>query len=279
MVMHLPRPLTCGLQLVDDIVAERQNGVNAAAFTGIHPEWRTRVKSYDDHAGAPHLVPKWQAIDLMKGSLLNLYLSPSDGSVQGEVLRTMRDHDLDMCPACGEAGHPNTLDHYLPKGTYPHFCVTPLNLFPMCDACQSKKGTKTGSPGTPRFFIHPYFDVFVAQQVLRLEVVPPYDKPTFQLLVCPTLAAEEAALVRSHVRELAIEERYAHFFRHQHRRLLRLVGGMRRSGQDVKENLINFKANASYSSENSWEHIFYSAVVEDVDLLDYLVNAELPEYL
>src|SRR3546814_3004594 len=53
-------------------------------------------------------------------------------------------HELNHCPACGEPGTPNTLDHYLPKGRYPHFCVTPLNLFPMCDACQQAKGEKTG---------------------------------------------------------------------------------------------------------------------------------------
>ena len=67
------------------------------------------------------------------------------------MLQSLRNHDLQLCPACGEAGAPNTLDHYLPKGKYPHFCVTPHNLFPMCDACQRRKGDRTGDENNPRF--------------------------------------------------------------------------------------------------------------------------------
>lgn len=277
--MHLPRPQICSFQIVDDIVAERQNGGNAEFFNSIAQQWRAKVEEYVAHGGSPEFVQTWSEINHKKGSFLNLYLSSTEGSVQGDMIALLRDHDLNLCPACGEAGHPNTLDHYLPKGLYPHFCVTPLNLFPMCDACQGEKLAKTGNANTPRFFIHPYFDVFVAQQVIKLTIEPPYDKPTFDLSPCPTLTAGQAALVESHVRELGIEQRYAHFFRSQHRRLLRLVGAMRNSGQNIEANLVTFNAGFTDPSENSWEHVFYSAVLADADMLDYLNNSPLPNYL
>jgi hypothetical protein len=278
MVMSLPQPSICSLQIVDDIVAERQNGVNAVFFNGISQHWRAKVEEYINQSGSPEFVHRWPAIDGHKGSFLNLYSSPSVGSVQGEMLSILRDHDLTICPACGEPGRPITLDHYLPKGKYPHFCVTPLNLFPMCDSCQGEKLEKTGNANTPRFFIHPYFDVFVAQQVIRLAIMPPYNTPTFALLPCPSLTISQSALVVSHVRELGIERRFGHYFRGQYRRLLRLVSELRASGQNIEINLTAFKNMHAEPSVNSWEHVFFSAVLADAELLEFLTNSPLPAY-
>lgn len=140
--MRLTRPTATAfaLQLVDDVVAERQSGKNAAYFAGIAGEWRDRVNAYIDAGGSPAILPTWPVANARTKSFLNLYLAPKKGAAQQAVLDALRDHNLTACPACGEAGRPNTLDHYLPKGEYPHFCITPHNLFPMCDACQKEKG-------------------------------------------------------------------------------------------------------------------------------------------
>lgn len=149
----------------------------------------------------------------------------------------------------------------------------------MCDACQRVKGVKTGSAQYPRFFLHPYFDIFIAEQVLSLEIEPPYETPTFRMFACLHFTVEQNNLVQSHVRELNIEQRYAHFFRSQHRRLLRLVGGMRASGQSVVNGLAAFRLSFDISSKNSWDHVFYSSVLSNFDLIEYLEVGELPGYL
>ncbi|MBU1222965.1 MAG: hypothetical protein KKA22_07385 [Gammaproteobacteria bacterium] len=272
-------PAVDSLQLVTDVVAERANGVNAGFFNGIEQEWRQRVQQYINAAGSPAMVTTWAAAQARKTSFLSLYLAPAENSVQGRMLSAMRQHELTVCPACGELGRPNTLDHYLPKRLYPQFCVTPANLFPMCDACQLAKGEKVGDARTPRFFIHPYFDAFVAEQVLRLEIHAPFDAPTFTLGLVEGLGPSKARLVRSHMRELEIEKRYAGFFRNQHRRLLRLVDAMRVAGQDVQQTLTTFKHGATEPSLNTWEHVFYAAAIDNPDLIDYLTNAQLPQYL
>ena len=277
--MSLPQPRACSLQLVDDVVAERQNGVNADFFNGIHVEWRNRVQAYINAGGSPEIVPSWPAIEDRAGTFQNLYKSPSEGSAQGIVLAELRAHGLVLCPACGEAGAPNTLDHYLPKTSYPHFSVTPLNLFPMCDACQTNKGTKTGSAAEPRFFLHPYFDTFAANQLFQLTVDPPYDAPTFSLSVTPGLRPNQASVVDSHLRELKIAERFSHFFRNQHRLTLRLVFDMRVSGQDVVQGLALFRSMAERKGANFWEHIYYQGVLTNDALVDYLCNDELPDLL
>lgn len=277
--MRLVPPATCSLQMVDDVVAERQAGKNAGFFGGIAADWRARVQSYIDAAGSPEFVKCWPDIEHKKNSFLNLYLSPAEGSVQGAMLDAMRGHELSLCPSCGEPGSPNTLDHYLPKGNYPHFCVTPFNLFPMCDACQTNKKDKTGDAADPRFFLHPYFDVFVVNRVLELSINPPFDTPTFDLRVVAGLPGAQTRLVARHARELKIVPRYGHFFRNEYRRLLRLVHSLRAAELDVEANLKSFQHAAEVPTKNGWQYVFYSAVLANAPLLAYLEEEDLPAFL
>ncbi|MBN5088324.1 hypothetical protein JY460_09460 [Stenotrophomonas maltophilia] len=279
MVMYLARPAFCSLQMVTDVIAQRQGGCNAAFFNGIAAEWHQRVQDYDTHGGAPQHITPWAAIQPRRNTFLNLYLSPATDSVQGPVLQEMRRrHGLNYCPACGEPGKPNTLDHYIPKTLYPHFCITPLNLFPMCDACQDLKDTKTGDAAHPRLFLHPYFDVFVANQVLELVIAAPYDTPTFRLGVHQGLTAPQIALVTCHVRELDIEQRFADYFTGQYVRLLRQARHLRDSGQNVRTVLTGFRDAIAPDGVNVWDHVFYAATVANTALVDYLAEGPLPAF-
>lgn len=62
------------------------------------------------------------------------------------------------CPICG-VGTVTTLDHYLPKTTYPGLALTPLNLVPCCSDCNKKKRDEDVSIHGNET-IHPYFDDF-----------------------------------------------------------------------------------------------------------------------
>lgn len=107
----------------------------------------------------------------------------------------------------------------------------------------------------------------------------PFTTPLFDLQPAPGLTPEQERLVSLHIRELAIVPRYARFFREQFRRLLRLVSKMRASGQDVRASLELFKSNAQTPTLNGWEHIFYDAVLNNPDFLEFLENEDLPAYL
>lgn len=278
MVMTMTAPTVCSIKLIDDIIAERQKGKNAAFFNGISLDWRDRVRDYINACGVPATIPTWPEVEHKKTSFLNLYLSPKDGSVQGKILTAMRQHGLTLCPSCGEDGAPNTLDHYLPKGKYPHFCVTPMNLFPMCDACQDEKKEKTHDAATARFFLHPYFDVFVANRVLELRISPPFDVPTFDLVPVGALLPSEAALIEAHVRELNIIARYAHFFKTEYQRLFRLVEGLREAKMDISTNLSAFRKSRALPTPNSWQCVFYDGVLSNPGLMNHLQNGVFPPY-
>ena len=73
------------------------------------------------------------------------------------------------CPLC-DVGTANTLDHHLPKSSYPALAVTPNNLVPSCQWCQSAKmDAGAASAGDQTF--HPYFENFQSAVWLHAAVV------------------------------------------------------------------------------------------------------------
>ena len=191
----------------------------------------------------------------------------------------MRRHDFQFCPSCGEAGSPNTLDHYLPKGKYPHFAVTPANLTPMCFICQIKKGEDVGDHINPKFFIHPYFDNFASEQLLILNISPPFDIPTFSLDISPNLTAEQAALVTAHIDHLNIRNRYIKFFRDRYLALLRNANQARGTNINFRDVCEMNRTTYANKGNNYWDHIFLHSAMRNDDLMDYLENGILPDHL
>ena len=279
MVHVLTPPMVDDVGLINDVVAERQNGVNAAFFNGIATEWRERVQAYMDGRGSPAVVQRWPAAEARKKTLVGLYTHPGEGSAQETVLNNLRSHDLVICPACGEAGRPNTLDHYLPKRLYPQFAIVAHNLFPMCDACQKAKLEETGDALNPRFFIHPYFDGFSAPKLVTLRIEPPFSTPLFELCSNPDLNDQERALVAIHIEKLEVTTRFSSFFAGAYRRVLRLAADIRAGEQNMEAMFGFFRGNARAISPNSWDHIVYDAVLSSPELMDFLNNGELPPLL
>jgi 5-methylcytosine-specific restriction endonuclease McrA len=60
------------------------------------------------------------------------------------------------CPLCGQRDV-KTLDHYLPRASFPEFCVTPANLVPSCTDCNKAKLDYVADRYERQSF-HPYFD-------------------------------------------------------------------------------------------------------------------------
>jgi hypothetical protein len=280
MVMRLAPPTIDDDAFIDDVVGERQGGVNAAFFNGIRADWKARVRAYAAAGGDPSVLKPWAEIELHKTKFQSLYLNPADHSVQRPVLDQLRSRKLQLCPACGEDGTPNTLDHYLPKEAYPEFAITANNLSPMCDICQGEKGTATVNAANERMFLHPYFDQLIAAQVLKLEIGRPLEAPELiSIKPHPGLDAAQGALVLRHLEELNITKRYHRFFKSEYIRLLRLVRSTRQKGQNVKENLQMFCEHALHKSVNSWGHVFYTGVLADAELVAYLEAGQLPTHL
>lgn len=231
--------------------------------------------------GNPEAIAPWPNVSAKEvgDRFRNLYLSPGAQSVQKPILDVLRRRTLTYCPACGEDGTPNTLDHYLPKDTYPEFAVSPVNLFPMCDICQGAKGTKLLSTDNERLFLHPYFDAFIDTQLVELTIDRPYNAPeAIHLTAAGGLSEASCFLIERHLQELSIPSRYYRYFSEAYLRLLRHVQRMRSKGADVCSRLEDFRDMEALKSVNAWGHIFYDGVLRNDALVDYLLNSpDLPQ--
>lgn len=277
--LNLPNLEINDLELLERIVEERQRGKHRAYFLRIKDVWKTRVRNYIEFGGNSEFIETWNEMNdpSVHGRFKNLYLSPAEQSVQKPLLEKLRNRELDYCPSCGEDGTPNTLDHYLPKDVYPEFSVTTVNLFPMCDICQGAKGVKITDDEGKRLFIHPYFDDFIEQQVLVLDIYEPFNAPTsIELYPHPDIDQELQELISRHIKELEIPARYYRYFKNNYLRLLRLAGKMRHKGLNVREQLESFRDMALEKSINSWGYIFYDSVLRNEHLVEYLSNEVLP---
>lgn len=277
---RLDPPNIDSVAMVDQLVAERAAGANAAFFAGCAQEWRARVQTYLVTRGDPLANSRWPTADAQKTSFLTLYNSPQPGHVQESLLDDMRNnHRLNECPACGDRGSLGTLDHYLPKEDFPHFSVLLHNLAPMCGICQTAKGRKTGDASTGRLFLHPYFDNVADQQLLKLTIGPPFDSPAHVLEVDGAAAGTMLPTVIHHLRELEVHPRFSRYFATAYPRLLRNCQELRYEGEEVLSNLRSFRRAARAGGLNTWDHVFYDGVLNNPDLTSYLQHTTLPAFL
>ncbi|MEB3040404.1 HNH endonuclease [Capnocytophaga gingivalis] len=75
-----------------------------------------------------------------KESLINLYQYRSAiiQKIKGAILDSQEITINNTCQYC-TLSEVSTLDHIIPKKSFPEFSVNPLNLFPCCAKCNSKK--------------------------------------------------------------------------------------------------------------------------------------------
>ena len=75
----------------------------------------------------------------------------------------------DRCPLCDQR-NVATLDHFLPKRSYPIYAVIPVNLVGVCSDCNKKKSNLIPTDATDTL-LHPYFDDVNDEQWLFARVV------------------------------------------------------------------------------------------------------------
>lgn len=132
-----------------------------------------------------------------------------------EALKGTTDEDgnrrENRCPLCGE-GLVTTLDHHLPKTTYPLLSVVPVNLIPACRDCNT--GKRTTAPVTVGDqTLHPYFDDFSRHPWLRARLRRPRgnEQPSMKFFVFPHSDWDDTLTerLRTHLRVFDLDHRYS----------------------------------------------------------------------
>lgn len=105
-----------------------------------------------------------------KEQLISLY------DYQSKTIRELRAHITskqfktitNTCQNCS-INSINTLDHILPKATFPEFSVNPKNLFPCCSECNSYKQSSIEDDNKGRF-LNLYIDKLPDKQYLYVDI-------------------------------------------------------------------------------------------------------------
>jgi hypothetical protein len=115
------------------------------------------------------LIPN-STLFLSKKDLFSLYSSQSSVIISlRENIRNLQIKTIiTTCQNC-TINSTNTLDHILPKSSYPEFVVNPLNLFPCCSTCNSYKLDAVESSSNQKF-LNLYLDSLPNEQYLFVDV-------------------------------------------------------------------------------------------------------------
>jgi hypothetical protein len=132
----------------------------------VETEYKTFLEKFETNE-LNNLVPN-VTLRLSKDDLLTLY------SYQSSIIVAVRENIrklqirtiITTCQNC-TIDTANTLDHLLPKSTYPEFVVNPRNLFPCCSTCNSYK-LDSIAVNSEQKFLNLYLDELPNNQYLLM---------------------------------------------------------------------------------------------------------------
>ncbi|PYC67316.1 hypothetical protein C7C45_22935 [Micromonospora arborensis] len=192
------------------------------------------------------------------------------GLVQNDVGRRHYDELLarapqGRCPFCGHRDV-STLDHQLPKATYPLLATIPDNLVPACSECNHRKNDAVAA-NTDTQLLHPYFEDASHGRWLFARVVS--DDPIALLFFAEPDSAFTTTM-QARIQHQFTHLRLAALYGTQASRQIAgerlLLNQLRQEGGPaaVSEHLRATAASWAATSVNCWQHAMYEALANDL---------------
>ncbi len=199
------------------------------------------------------------------------YKSRSSG---GPLQQIRRKSGLLCCPMCGSQ-HPGTLDHYLPRESFPEFSILPCNLIPACPHCNSgvKKGRYRGTT-LPERFIHPYFDTLAKEPIWHVEVRPPFEMARFRPQVAGGVPPSDRPMVQFHLDHI-LGEVFKDYVSTQWSRLPVLIHGWAVPNEPITQQSVasqlasHLRDTAVSSGVNGWRTALLRGVTASQDAIAF----------
>lgn len=171
---------------------------------------------------------------------------------------------LGICPLCAHR-LVETLDHYLPKSSFPRLTTSPINLVPSCYTCNRSKLTST--PNSPEEeTLHPYYDDIEEDEWLSAKVNHT-TPPTISYFVSSPANWSDLLKerVNNHFVSLSLNKLYstqaAVLIRSLYHRLNSIYSSL---GSHGVRTYLQEEAESRYlDDKNSWQTAFYKAISLD----------------
>lgn len=185
------------------------------------------------------------------------------------------------CPLCGER-EATTLDHYLPRSTYPEFAVLPLNLVPCCRECNVKKLDDVRRNGRA-VYLHLYVDVLSEdEQFLFAELAIRNGVPDVKYRVDPppSLGPPLSGRVVTHFSSLELATLYESMALDEAAVQAQSVEYQLAEGVPIQDIQAGLRREAGYVARvhgaNYWRHAALQAYAADYDFCAGACSGWLP---
>lgn len=207
-----------------------------------------------------------------KSDLIDFYEAPPK-QLNALILKRRNEHDLYSCPFCGSPHKPNTLDHFIPKDSWPEYSIFPNNLVPQCRGCAPIKGTSyyCTKKKTAKF-IHPFYGSLLDN--FRYIITVNFDNEKnnvifnleFGYMRVPT--KEEENKIKIHLENLKVHSRVIKYCKDEYRKM---TLNLSKQHFDVKE-LCRIKLSQHPPSEigKDWKTALYKGILQSESTIDYL---------
>ncbi|MGZ9666301.1 hypothetical protein ACXX9E_09405 [Pseudomonas sp. GNP014] len=171
------------------------------------------------------------------------------------------------CPMCGSM-QSGTLDHILPKNTYPEFSVFSQNLVHACLCNTIRSETLTGAANER--ILHPYFDECLAERLIEAHFENLGSVPKITLHLSVSTNHQNYAAIAFHVREVVLKSSIIGYLGKQWANLIRKPSLVIRSLEatpktlvDLEKELIKERAKIDEAREgkNTWDSVFISGLL------------------
>ncbi|RZG76683.1 HNH endonuclease [Acinetobacter sp. WCHAc060025] len=245
----------------------------------ILPELKPMCVHYDDAFISQTLKtltssPRFSEINL-KSDLLDLYSYNAKPFIKlkNKIVELPDGSSFDTCQYCG-INSISTLDHVLPKSTFPEFVVHPKNLFPACSECNSLKMSKWLESGEASF-LNLYSDVLPLAQFLFLNIK--YNGKTFDVSFYLSnknnINSKLFNVIKNHFKNLKLIER---FNKRSHEIISEFINSIIPNLEtNSLEQLLNNSKNRIPRQKNSIGHNHFKNIIElelsnGIALIEYL---------
>jgi len=210
-MISLPKPAFSVRDVISDFSSE---GEQVQSVSGVLAELMEDEAAYDRLAGVGELFRFSSVLGSNHEAFPNLKWAYSNQIVRGggrqryNAIRGSAATFFKKCPLC-LVGYARPLDHYLPKEHFASLAVTPINLVPICDFCNSKKLAYYAETAEEQP-LHPYYDSFASAPWLVARLARTGSPEVlFDIEPPESWTAVETARVRKHFRDLDLQDRYS----------------------------------------------------------------------
>ena len=187
-MMHLPMPDDFGDAVIRTQCAK-------AGWAGFRERWMTATAAYRSAGGDPWVLTAAAFNKAEKLALASLY----DTRRSSGAIKRIRSVGYESCPMCGSSGG-RSLDHALPRSTFPEFSIVRENLVPACTICNTdEKGSEFRGTVLHERLIHPYYDKWAASEIWEVEFGEELDAVVFRAVPNPLLGPDQRITVAYHL--------------------------------------------------------------------------------